>query len=56
MNKLHRLLMLIVLMMVSMASFGQGGKVKQLQIAIEDYDKVDTCEITRYATVRKDGK
>ena len=42
MNKLHRLLMLIVLMMVSMASFGQGGKVKQLQIAIEDYDKVDT--------------
>ena len=56
MNKLHRLLMLIVLMMVSMASFGQEGKVKQLQIAIEDYDKVDTCEITRYATVRKDGK
>ena len=32
MNKLHRLLMLIVLMMVSMASFGQEGKVKQLQI------------------------
>lgn len=56
MNKLHRLLMLTVLLMVSMASFGQGGKVKQLQIAIEDYDKVDTCEITRYATVRKNGK
>ena len=56
MNKLHRLLMMIVLTMVSMASFGQGGKVKQLQIAIEDYDKVDTCKITRYATVRKDGK
>ena len=56
MNKLHRLLMLTVLLMVSMASFGQGGKAKQLQIATEDYDKVDTCEITRYATVRKDGK
>lgn len=56
MNKLHKLLMLIMLLMISMASFGQGGKVKQLQIAIEDYDKVDTCEITRYATVRKDGK
>lgn len=56
MNKLHRLLMLIVLLMISMASFGQEGKVNQMQIAIEDYDKVDTCEITRYATVRKDGK
>lgn len=56
MNKLHGLLLPIMLLAVSVATYGQKCKENQLHNDIEDYEMVDTCEIARYAMVRKDGK